>query len=224
MDENKVTHSDFISVEKTDRVQRGILPYRPSYYYNRRNERSFSGGSMLFKLFLCIVICAGVLLLEWSNIFPQSSAITASAQEESTPFDEMLGKLKFVELPGIIEVFSSGAKPELNVKYESMYVDESGYILYLACKEGEYVYAPQAGKVKETGVDAELGAYLSLVTDEDEEIIYYGLESVIAEEGQSLSASDTIGKATELIQITVNASGRPTSPEEYFDFKDGTLA
>ena len=224
MDESKVTLSGFVSVEKKERAERGILPYRPSYQYNRRNERSFSGGSMLFKLLLCIVICGGVLLLEWSNLSPEDSTVTASAQEEETPLDEMLGKLKFVELPGIIEVFSSGAKPELNVEYESMYLDESGYILYLVCKQGEYVYAPQTGKVKETGRDAELGSYLSLMTDDDEEIIYYGLESVIAEEGQTLSACDTIGKATDLIQITVNVSGRPESPQEFFDFGEGTLA
>lgn len=189
-------------------------------------------GGMLVKAGLCAAVCAGVLLLRWAQAPAQAvptgsvrQAVNgAGAAEGEGVYDNTLGRLQFVELPSIIEVFSRSAGPELGVDYEAASLDGDTLLATLTLDHAQDITAPAACKVKETGEDPALGQYVRLAMQEaDNEVVYYGLSGVVVEEGQLLCAQDTLAQAEAKLSLAVYSAGRPEDPLAYFGLKTGQV-
>lgn len=198
----------------------------------RRFGRSTSGSkgrglrtdarSMLVKLGICALMCALVLLLSALQDKRAGESYALNSTEEE-PFDETLGKLKFVELPGILEVFAAEDKFEVKLDYDAAELIGDDTTLMFVSAAAQTISLPVGGRVKAIGEDAELGAYVCVVAANDSEFQYYGLSSIAVEEGQTLRALDSLGviEAGESLFIKVNVSGRPENPTEFFDVGEG---
>ena len=132
-------------------------------------------------------------------------------REEETP-----GRLRFVSLPSIIEVFSPSSGPVMPVTALSFDARQDGGLSIVA-PVGSDVISPAAGRIKAVGVDPDLGKYVSVVTDGDMEFAVYGFDEVVVEEGQPVRVRQKLG-TVKGSAVTVRAwkSGRPVDLAELF--------
>ncbi len=184
-----------------------------------------NASSMLMKIGLCAFMCALILLLSaLQNNADNSRSAYQDPSDEG--FDESLGKLKFVELPGILEVFAASDKLAVDVSYDAAELIGDDTTLVLVSAAVQTVSLPVNGRVKAVGEDAELGGYVCVTTANDSELQYYGLTGISVEEGQTLKALDSLGviEAGESLFIKVNKSGRPENPSDYFELGEGGIS
>lgn len=238
----RVEHTGFTSGEaqgrlRTPRYIGGAIGDSARRGARRLRHRAYAApraGSMLVKAGLCAAACAAVLLLRWSESTGKTLPVSGLRQAledavlenagEGLGLDEGLGRLRFVELPGIIEVFSAGARPELGVSYESARLDDESLLATLALGGAQQLYAPAACKVKELGEDEALGGYVRLaLLEDDNELVYYGLTEIAVEEGQQLAVKDTLARVDGSLVLAVYDAGRPTDPIAYFGLDAGRV-
>lgn len=173
---------------------------------------------MLAKLGICAAAGALVLIGNFysSADTPVSTQIDAAVEET-----DGLGKLRFVELTGLLEVFSMGGKYDIPAEYSEISLLEEGTVLKLCSSAKQSVKAPDAGKVKSIGQDDSYGSYVSIVTNDDREIQVYGFSSINVEEGQSVLSGDLLGYVESESQLYVRLlqAGRPGEVKDYFNIK-----
>ena len=226
---DRMEHTGFSSGEARGRM--GVPRYlggavgsaarRQAGRVRRTGSGQARASGMLIKAGLCGVVCAGVLLLRWAeggaSIFPDGAVVAASAQASqqgaASEDPDSLGRLQFVSLPSIIQVFSSTAGPTLGLTYTSASLDPAS----LTLETPQTVSVPGACKVKELGEDPDMGSYVRLVLDgKDQEVYYFGLSEISVEVGQSLKVGDTLGKGEATLHLAVYEAGRPTDPLAFF--------
>ncbi|HHT87068.1 MAG TPA: M23 family metallopeptidase [Clostridiales bacterium] len=194
-------------------------PHRRAKYNHRnlRRSRKNSGGLMPIKIGLCVGICLVVVMV---NVFlsPLMARVTQIAEEPKSTDDGVLGRLRFVELPGIIEVFAGGDRLTLPVNYQSASLDATSTELELKCAPYATVTTCAEGVVKSIGIDDRLGMYIVIRHDGDIESLYYGFSAITVEEGQPIEKLDTLGVLDEngLLVMKINHSGVPKNPCDYF--------
>ena len=233
---DRMEHTGFSSGEARGRMgvpryiggAMGSAARRQAGRVRRTGSGQARAGGMLVKAGLCGVVCAGVLLLRWAEgggaIFPEGAVAAVSAQaaqeaqEESLSQDpDRLGRLQFVSLPSIIQVFSSTAGPTLGLTYTSASLDPDSLLASLTLETPQTVSVAGACKVKELGEDPDMGSYVRLVLDgKDQEVYYLGLSEISVEVGQSLKVGDTLGKGEATLHLAVYEAGRPTDPLAFF--------
>ncbi len=203
--------------------------YRGAGRLRHRYNPPVRAGGILVKAGLCAAVCAGVLLLRWAqapqDVIPVGS-LRQSAQgaEAGLPYDDSLGRLQFVELPSIIEVFASAAGPNLGLDFEAASLDSESMVATLSLNHSQSLGAPGACRVKVRGQDPALGAYVRLaMADADAEVVYYGLTDISVEEGQQLNLGDTLAQIDTQVHLAVYEAGRPTDPLEYFGLEAGKV-
>lgn len=176
------------------------------------------GGVMLIKLGVCAGICALFAVLKALDIPAVNEGLNAvgAALDEKND-DETLGKLKFVELPGILEVFAGGDSLTQPIKFDSAALDETGTYLTLSGEPNAQVTVCGKGTVKSIGNDETLGKYIIVSHENDVEISYYGFDAVSVDEGQPVNRLDTLGRLTDTGKLCLNVkkSGAPQNPCEY---------
>ncbi len=177
------------------------------------------GASMLIKLGVCCAAAALVLLIKISteNKSDPLSALENTVVSGEEELDEQLGRLKFVELPGIIEVFSSERKNIISLESASSELLEENTLLKLISRADQSVLINAACAVRDVGEDALLGKYVALDMGDDTEFVLYGLRELSLEKGQPLAEGDEIGKAGEKMALyaAVKVEGRPVDPLAY---------
>lgn len=230
---DRMEHTGFTSGEAQGRVRvpryiGGALGDSARKSARRIRHRTYAApraSGILVKAGLCAAVCAAVLLLRWAQnpeaILPDSSglrqALSTAGETLGEGIDDTLGRLRFVELPSIIQVFSATAQPDLGVAYESASLDGDSLLATFTLGRAQPIYAPAACKVKEMGEDPALGPYLRLsLVDADNELVYYGLTQISVEEGQQLAVKDTLAQAEGSFMLAVYSAGRPTDPLAYF--------
>ena len=182
---------------------------------------------MLIKCGVCAAACALVLLLKWAGSPATAGALQTvkEAVNEESELDEMLGKLKFVALPGILEVFSRSGKLDLPIRASESRSLQDNTTLALISEQQQNVNACLAGTIKETGTDKELGNYVRISSADDRDLFLYGLSTVTVEAGQPMMENDHIGSieagGTLFIRILVN--GKPEDPLGYFMVQQGNV-
>ncbi len=188
-----------------------------------RKRKAFAGaGPMLVKIGICAAACLLVFAMQ-SIDTPFTKGVVEDVKaviNQETDMDEMLGKLQFVELPNVLEVFS-GSDDKLAAPVSAPNVSLIGNE-QMAKWEGApnaEVLASAAGEVRAVGEDPVLGVYVRLAHENDLETIYYGLADVRVEEGQPIRRLDTLGTLGEegTLCLSVLLSGRPQAPSEYLD-------
>ena len=235
---NQIELSGFITEEinlpvRPRRVYAGSRIYsRRGHRGKQRNKRKgqvqpFDATSMLIKCGVCAAACALVLLFKWAGSPATAGALQTvkEAVNEESELDEMLGKLKFVALPGILEVFSRSGKLDLPICATESRSLQDNTLLALTSAQQQNVNACLAGSIKETGLDKELGNYVRISSADDRDLYLYGLSTVTVEAGQPMMENDHIGSieagGTLFIRILVN--GKPEDPLGYFMVQQGNV-
>ncbi|MEL7608217.1 MAG: M23 family metallopeptidase [Bacillota bacterium] len=213
--------------QKREPVKKYTHPARPphrrprSYHRGDARRAGSPGMSMLIKLGICAAACALVLVFKWIDSPLTNSAVqsVSAAVTDEVDFDEMLGKLQFVELDGILSVFGAGRTMAEPIAASKSYLVDDGRKAVLEGKQGEDVIAADAGTVIAVGEDASLGTYVCVKQSGDMELYYYGFEEVFVEDGQPVKKLDTLGTLSEqgTLTISVLKQGRPQNPGDYFE-------
>ncbi len=185
-----------------------------------RNAR-VSASSMTVKIGLCALACAAALMVKLHS--NEDGAIVQTqfengSEENGDKLDEMLGKLRFVEMPGMLEVLAPKQLMTLPAKGSASLCGTDNELVSIASSDDQYVYARLSGNVKQVGEDGELGTFVC-ISDGKTELYCYGLKTVSVEEGQPLETTDSIGETErgDILYIETKVNGRPVSPSEYFD-------
>jgi len=202
---------------------RRTIPFRKSGGRKPAKKKTEKMSTqLLVKIGICAAACALILGMKALNIpgtEPVLSGVKTALNEESD-LDETLGKLKFVELPDTLDVFSSGdSKLAVPVNAPDAYVEPAAQYVVWENAPDAVVKASADGEVRAVGVDSVLGNYVRLSHKDDLETIYYGLETINVEEGQPVRKYDTLGSLgkTGRLSMSVLLSGKPQPPDSYLD-------
>ncbi len=180
-------------------------------------------GPLIAKIGICVFACALMLSMRALEI-PGSDQMVLSVQNilnKEMNLDEMLGKLQFVELPNVLEVFSADKKMVVPVNASNVKIaHEEGYVEWEESPNAQVIAAAN-GRVRAIGLDDLLGNYIRLEHDGELETIYYGFSSIQVEEGQPIRKLDTLGTLgpSGFLRLYVLNAGKPQPPENYFDLK-----
>lgn len=190
--------------------------------HRKQRSDAVEAGSMLWKLGLCAGVCALMLLMNNHEINPTENA---DAQSEETPTQtpvEEMGKLRFVELPGLISVFSQKDQQAFPITCSKYTLLEDDTLLSIVPDSLQDVAAMEDCTVKAVGNDESKGSYVTLRAAKDKEWTLYGMQDVRVEKGQSLYAQDTIGTVQkgETVYITLRVKGRPQDMRAVFGLDD----
>lgn len=196
---------------------------RNSYARDAKARTEGYASSMLMKLGICAAACAFVLVLKClpSGETDGPSAVqsvSATASQENA--GEQLGKLQFVELPGVLSVFAGSDAFGLPVSYQVLRESEDGGLVSFTCMPGEQVCAVGDGVVFAIGTDAAYGDYVIMKHAGDVQSTCYGIAEIQVEQGQPLKKNDTLGVVGEngTVHLSVTVSGRPALPSELIGF------
>ena len=222
---DRVSHSGFKSKiygrEKRKYTYRyfGRTYPRKSYLYKKEN-----GSSMLVKMGICALLAGIVLLSDFMGSRQELLEVSSDIIKNGADIGgDYLGKLRFVELPGIIQVFSSDAKLNIGTEYQSIKLDEEKITMTISGITSDFFPAPQKGIIKTIRAENDK-AYLELSVDGDIVLRFSGEGEIAAEEGQPVKQGDTLFKNINYIEIGVTKSGRPVNPTEYFNIDSLKLA
>ncbi|MBQ6693225.1 MAG: hypothetical protein IJN00_07810 [Clostridia bacterium] len=193
----------------------------------QKHDPHFDARSMMVKFGICAAACAAVLLIKEAKIPAAQSALSSIREtlSEEENIDDMLGKLQFVELPGMIQVFSDSGKILPPIVFDKYELTDDDRLLSLTAKQDCAVKATIRGTVKETGIDAERGNYVRIRSENDTELFLYGLSQISVEAGQPLQASDDVGVVSAMspLYVAITVSGRPQEPLNYFSISAETV-
>lgn len=208
-------------------------PTRTSYYGNvdrgwtrKRPRVKTKAGSMMAKICLCMLILAAAVLVQALVLRPtDEKAVEAAADSGTsggTEEDDVLGRLRFVESGGVKSVFAVSQRWALPVSASSSALLSEDTMLRLTAKPGSDISLAAAGEVRAIGTDATLGDYVLLAHGNDLESCYYNVSSIRVEEGQPLSAGDTLGKVAEdgTLYLTVTQTGEKQDPSLYLNLEE----
>ncbi len=194
--------------------------YSRKPYANKKDN----GVSMLAKMGICILLAGLVLLSDFmgskQTLLEVSSDIAKGTEDIGGDY---LGKLRFVELPGMIQVFSSDAKLRIDTEYDSWQLNEEKTEMTINGIAGKALASPADGTIKNVSADNEI-TNLELSMDGDVVLCLSACGESVVEEGQPIKAGDTLFKSIESVEIKVIKSGRPMDPTEYFDMNNANPA
>ena len=186
----------------------------------KQKKRVGQGAAfLLVRLGVCALAFTGVLGLKLSGRDEAIQVINELTGGENSggSTDSTLGKLKFVELPSIIEVFAPSDSAILPVTALDLKIlpDDGGLAIVTAY--GSDVVSPVDGRVKSVSEDPEFGKYVSVTADGDVEFAVYGLGEISVEQGQPVKQRQKLGSALGA-SVVVRAwkSGRPVDISEIF--------
>lgn len=193
------------NVKTTDNTER----YRIIQNRKKRIANDKSLSSISIKIGLCIAICIALCII---NLIQTPNQSANNTYED----DDSPGKLRFVELPSIIEVFAGGDELTMPIgQYTEAELDDNN-ILTLKSSSNATVVTCSSGTVKAIGTDDELGAYV-VIHHGDIETYYYGLGHISVEERQIINKLDTLGLLTQsgILRFKICKDGKIQDPREY---------
>ena len=181
--------------------------------------------SMFLKLGICAGACALVLVLKWVDSLLTNQAVQSvdAAMNDEVDLDEMLGKLQFVELPGILSVFQAETQMEAPVHADSSYLIDDGRMAVFEGRSGADIICSAPGTVDQIAADSVLGQYVSVIQENELTVFYYGFAEVLVEKGQPVKKLDTLGtlQPDGILCLSIYENGRPQDPSEYLNISGG---
>ena len=217
---NNIQHNGF----KSRTYGRGRRKYTSRYFsrgYAKRNYKQANGGnSMLAKIGVCVLLAGLAVLSEYADssadIMEVSSEISTDKANEQNGGD-YLGKLRFVELPGIMQVFSSDAKFRVGVEYDEWKINDEKSCITVKGINGACLPAPADCTVKSVNADDSGITTVIMAADGDITISCSAGSEAAVEEGQPLKCGDTLFASVDSVDISMTKGGRPVDPSEYYD-------
>lgn len=214
--DNRIKLSEFSSYDIGEKGSLGGRGFQKKMPGRRKLSAGFT--YVIVKLGLCVAMCGVILALALSKTPAAEDTLASlkSAINDDNQTEETLGKLKLVQLPSILEVFSPSDSPIMPVKLKSSKLESGKYIAALYTVPGEEVRSSLSGTVKAISFDTSLGGYVIIEHDADIEITYYGIDGISVEAGQPVTQNSTIGIVKSgTLYLGVTRSGRPVDPLEF---------
>ena len=213
-----IQHSGFNSKAYGRNKRKYTSRYFNRSYSQRSHHRVYNeGNSMIAKIGICVLLAGLVLLSDYVN--DSSMAVEASSNMKKNSNDlggEYLGKLRFVELPGIMQVFSSDAKLRVGVEYTDLHINDQQTIITFSGISSDSFPSPVNGRIK-TLITDEDATKIEISADGDLVVSFTAKNEATVEEGQPIKAGDTLFKAIDSVDIGITKSGRPVDPSQYFN-------
>ena len=185
---------------------------------SRHRHRVYDeSNSMIAKIGICVLLAGLVLLSDY--VTDSTMTIEASSNIENNADDiggEYLGKLRFVELPGIMQVFSSDAKLRVGVEYADLRINDQKTIMTVSGISSDSFPSPVNGRIK-TLITDEDATKIEISADGDLVVSFTAKNEATVEEGQPIKAGDTLFEAIDSVDIGITKSGRPVDPSQYFN-------
>ena len=217
---HNIHHNGFTSKAYGRNKRKYTARYFSRPYRHWSTQRKDSGGSMLAKIGICGLLAGLVLLSEFAdNVLTSYNTV----QNTEDIGGDYLGKLRFVELPGIIQVFSSDSRFRISTEYETYQLNNDETILTVNGISSKEFASPADGTVK-TVINQNDKAIIELSLDGDMVLIFSASGETAVEEGQPVKSGDTLYTAIESIDISMTKEGRPVNPSDYFDMRDQLLS
>lgn len=133
---------------------------------------------------------------------------------------EKLGKLKLVELPSIIEVFTHGSRPSLPAGTNDAALDKDGLIAKIYAEAGTEISSVLPGTVKAVNPSSERGGLVIVSYKNDIEIYYYGLSEISVERGQPVLQGSSLGVlGSDVLYLKITKGGKPIDPFEFLGMR-----
>jgi murein DD-endopeptidase MepM/ murein hydrolase activator NlpD len=161
------------------------------------NERRGGGHAyLLVRLGVCALLFCGILGLKLRGDERALAVIgeVTESGEEGQDADETLGRLKFVELPSIAEVFAPKKAAALPVNMLGFTLSSGGG-LTLITVIGSEVVSPVDGTVSDLSGEGSLGGSVTVTMDDGTSFTVYGLSDIAVEKGQPVGKKQLIGRA-----------------------------
>lgn len=223
----KIELSGFVTTETRQgrrRFNRGSMQKGGRGRKRSGSFTSSGASSMLLKLGICAAACALVLLIKWVDTPLTNSALESIKEiidDGKSEMEEPAGKLKFVELPGLLSVFAQKGDMAAPVEFSRSELLEDGNLARFFSQSSAAVICVKDGRVKSVGQDASLGKYVMVSHDNDITTVYYGLDEIIVEEGQPLRRLDNLGKlgADGVLSMAITKGGKPQDVSKYIDMQ-----
>ena len=177
----------------------------------REHDTDFSTAGL--KIGLCIALCIGLCIVNLT--MERGKSVAYSGSDDTTT-----GKLRFVELPGLIEVFAGGDKLTMPIgEYSSAAIDDN-YMVTFTCKPNATVVTCSSGTVKAVGEDEKYGNYV-VILHGDIETYYYGLGYITVEERQVINTLDTLGLLSHdgILNFKICKNGASQDPTQYLPIR-----
>lgn len=178
----------------------------------------------LFMLVFVFKLLSSENTLDTVAVMRSLSAENGDTENESgeNSSDEQLGRLRLVELPSLIQVFSPSDRPILPLDFDSALVDDSSNIARIYAPSGTKVVSMLPGTVLAVAQDGNLGGYVAVRCSGDIDIYYYGLADICVERGQPVQQNSTLGRvANDVLCLRILRSGRPIDPLDFLGVKAG---
>ena len=207
------------------RAGRAASPTERKYRSAKNAKRGGShngAGYLLLRLGVCAACFCGILGLKLKGD-PAALAVMGNIAENNgsgkgRAAEEQLGRLKFVDLPSIIDVFAPSDKAVLPAYALSFELSDENGLLKLVTTAGSDIVSPAEGRVRLVGEDEKLGRFVSVITEEDAEFTLYGFDVIDAEQGQPVKQRQKLGEAKDSsVFVRATKSGRPIDLEKLFD-------
>lgn len=217
---HNVHHNGFTSKAYGRNKRKYTARYFSRPHRQRSIQKNDNGGSMLAKIGICGLLAGLVLLSEFAdNVLTSYNTV----QNTEDIGGDYLGKLRFVELPGIIQVFSSDSRFRISTEYETYQLNNDETILTVNGISSKEFASPADGTIK-TVINQNDKAIIELSLDGDMVLIFSASGETAVEEGQPVKRGDTLYTAIESIDISMTKEGRPVNPSDYFDMRDQLLS
>ena len=174
---------------------------------------------LLIRLGVCVFLFCGVMALKLagSSGAEALAVLSRSIGEETEPDTENLGRLRFVQIPSIAQVFSHSKTPAFPAEYSAVSILEEGSLMRLTVAENERVTSPCPGSVRLIGRDESLGGYVVVAAGQDTEYFVYGVGDIAVEVGQPIAQGSILGYAENgTVCVSVRQNGRPLDIGEIF--------
>ena len=201
------------------RVSRGFSERMGFLYKASRGKKGADSRFILIRLGVCAAAFMGILgikLAVGGGVLAAANDIS-DKRDTGTNTEESLGKLKFVELPSIIEVFAPSDAAVLPAAVLSFEMTEEGVTLVTTA--GAEVVSPVDGSIRDVGEDRTLGKYITVSADGDIELVLYGFGDIDVEKGQPVRKRQKLGTTLgSALSIKAFRAGRPIDVSDILDF------
>lgn len=216
----KLEHSGFVSKSCSEGSWRGSgARYNKSGEAKQKKRGSQAAWYLAIRLGVCVLLFCAVLAIKLAK-GEKSAAVLSLLNElpgSETEQESRPGRLRFVQIPSIIQVFAHSSEPSLPLEASAYELIEDDTLLALTVRQGDDAHSPCTGTVKAVGTDERLGDYVAVLGADDTEYRVFGLADIGVENGQPLTQNSILGKAagqTLFIKVFYRAS--PENPLEYF--------
>lgn len=199
------------------------LRFSPPTRVRRRQGGSAAAQAGSFALLLAC-ICAFSLLfalkIAKSDLPGEALAVFRSTMNsqgagEDEDGDERLGRLRLVQLPGLLSVFAASDSPIAPLTAEQAFTDDS-FTARLFSTPGAQVVSILSGKVRSVDPAGEHGGSVTVSCKNGVDITYMGLGEITVERGQPVLQRTVIGRLSgETLYLRITRDGKPVDPIEF---------